>query len=105
MKSNFQDLIQYIVVNTSFPPLTYLYKMFYNLSIAVAVLFLRQVDGVVAIYLRRGAAKGEIIYGLSDIDLLVIVKDEEDDQKGQLTKERVRATYDRLSRFIFFRKD
>ena len=100
MKSNIQDLIQYIVVNTSFPPLTYLYKMFYNLSIAVAVLFLRQVDGVVAIYLRRGAAKGEIIYGLSDIDLLVLVKDEEDDQKGQLTKERVRATYDRLSRFI-----
>lgn len=70
------------------------------MSVTVAALFLRQVDGVVAIYLRRGAAKGEIIYGLSDIDLVVLVKDEDNDPKSQLTKQKVRTTYGRLSRFI-----
>jgi len=96
MKSNIQGLIQYIIVNTSFFPLTYFYRKIYDLSIAVATLLLRRVEGVLTIYLCRGAAKGEIVYGLSDIDLLVIVNDKE----GQSAKERVRATYDKLSRFI-----
>lgn len=97
MKSNIQDLIQRIVINTSFPPLTYFYRKIYERSIAVATLLLKRVDGVLTVYLRRGVAKGEIVYGLSDIDLLVIVNDED---KGRLVKERVRATYDKLSHFI-----
>ena len=100
MKSKIEGLIQRVIINTSFFPLTYFYRKIYALSVTVAALFLRQTDGVVAVYLCRGVAKGEIIYGLSDIDLLVLIKDEDDDQKSQLTKQRVRTTYDRLSRFI-----
>lgn len=95
MKSSIQGLVQEIVVNTSFFPLTYIYRKIYELSAAVATLLLRRVDGVVAIYLRRGVAKGEVVYGLSDIDLSVIVKDEDGERES--AKERVRATYNRLS--------
>jgi predicted nucleotidyltransferase len=75
MKSSIQDLIQRIVINTSFFPLTYFYKKVYDLSILIALLLLRRVDGVITVYLRRGVAKGEIVYGLSDIDLSVIIED------------------------------
>ena len=98
MKSNVQDLIQRIVINTSFFPFSYFYRKIYDLSIAIATLWLRRVDGVLAIYLRRGLAKGEIVYGLSDIDLAVIVKD--DGVKGQSAKRRIRAIYNNLSRLI-----
>lgn len=98
MKSSVQNLIQRIVIDTSFFPFSYTYKKFYYLSIAIATLWLRRVDGVRAIYLRRGLAKGEIVYGLSDIDLAVIVKD--DGVKGQSTKKRVRAIYNNLSSLI-----
>jgi hypothetical protein len=98
MKSSVQDLIQRIVVNTNFLTFSYIYRKIYDLSIAIATLWLRRVDGVLAIYLRRGLAKGEIVYGLSDIDLAVIVKD--DGVKGQSTKKKVRAIYNRLSRLI-----
>ncbi len=98
MKSSIQDVIQRIVINTSFFPLTYFYKKVYDLSILIASLLLRRVDGVITVYLRRGVAKGEIVYGLSDIDLSVIIEDL--GEKEQAVKERVRATYNRLSRFI-----
>lgn len=98
MKSSVQDLIQRTVISTSFFPLTYFYRKTYDLSVAVATLLLRRVDGVLTIYLRRGVAKGEVIYGLSDIDLLVIMAEENGER--QAAKETVRATYNRLSSFI-----
>ena len=98
MKSNVQDLIQRIVINTNFLPFSYIYRKIYELSVACATFLLRRVNGVLAIYLRRGLAKGEVVHGLSDIDLAVIVKD--DGVKGQSTKKRVREIYNRLSRLI-----
>ena len=98
MKSNIQDLIQRIIVHTSSPPLTYLYRKIYDLSVVVATLLLKRLDGVLAIYLRRGVAKGEIVYGLSDIDLLVIVND--DNNREEEVKEKVKATYNRWSHFM-----
>jgi len=98
MKSNVQDLIQRIVVNTNFFPFSYTYGKIYDLSTAIATIWLRRVDGVLAIYLRRGLARGKIVYGLSDIDLAVIVKD--DGVEGQSTKKKVRAIYNNLSRLI-----
>jgi len=50
---------------------------------------------MVSIYLRRGLASGEIVYGLSDIDFLVLL----DDEHVQ-NKEKVGRIYDRLSGFI-----
>jgi len=98
MRSSLRILVQYSVVRTSFFPLSYLYKAGYSLSVRITTLFLRRVDGVAAVYLRRGLAKGEIVYGLSDIDLSVIVEDRE--SGVEKVKEQVRSTYDTLSRFI-----
>ncbi len=98
MKSSVQDLIQRVVIKTSFFPFSYFYRKIYGLSIAIATLWLRRVEGVLTIYLDRGVAKGEIVYGLSDIDLSVIVDDKI--EEGKLAKEGVRATYDKVLRHI-----
>ena len=96
MKNKLKNLIQRLVVNTSIPPFTYLYQIIYDLSVRVAALLLRRIDGVLTVYLCRGLAKGEIVYGLSDIDMIVILND----RAEQTVKEKVRTVYDRLSRFI-----
>ena len=97
---NLKEFIQRLIVYTSFPPLTYLYKIFYSVSIAITALFLKNLEGVVAIYLRRTGATGDIVYGLSDIDLLILIKDEAEDSKSNVIKETIMKTYDRLSKFI-----
>jgi len=75
--------------------------MLYATAIKLAVCMLRKVRGVTAIYLRRGIALDEITYGLSDIDLAVVVDDEK--KTGmESAKEKVSSTYDKLSRFIPF---
>jgi len=98
MRPSLRIPVQYLVIRTRFFPLTHLYRAAYALSVRLATVLLRRVDGVVAIYLRRGMAKGEAVYGLSDIDLSVIVED--DDRERGVAKEKVRAVYDRLARFI-----
>ncbi len=100
MKQNVQNSIQRIVVNTSFFPFTHLYQKIYDLSIAVAVLLLKRAEGVAAIYLRRGVGQGEIVYGLSDIDLSVILNDQDEDEEASSVKEKVRVIYNRLSHLI-----
>jgi len=97
MKPKVQDSIQRVVIGTNFFPFTYIYRKIYELSTAFATFLLKRVDDVQAIYLRRGLAKGEVVHGLSDIDLAVIVKD--DGVKGQSAKKKVRAIYNNLSRF------
>ena len=98
MRPSLRTPVQYLVIRTSFFPLVHLYGAAYALSVRVATLLLRRVDGVAAIYLRRGLAKGEAVYGLSDIDLSVIVEDDDGERRG--VKEKVRAVYDRLASFI-----
>ena len=101
MKSEIRFIIQRLIVISSFPPFTYFYKKVYDLAVVVATLLLRRVDGVLAIYLRRGMAKDEVLYGLSDIDLSVIIDDEHRDRIAvKEAKERVIGTYNKLSRFI-----
>jgi len=55
---------------------------------------------VVSIYLRRGAAKKEVVYGLSDIDLLVITDDQNEQQPQNRDKAEVTSVYNRLRHFI-----
>lgn len=107
MKSDIRLIIQRLIVISSFPPFTYFYKKVYGLAVVVATLLLRRMDGVLAIYLRRGMAKDEVLYGLSDIDLSVIIDNENRDRIAvKEAKERVIGTYNKLSRFIpLFIKD
>jgi predicted nucleotidyltransferase len=99
-KKDVRFFIQKSILILSFLPFTYLFRKAYDLSIAVAVLLLKRAEGVLTIYLRRGAAKNEIIYGISDIDLLVIIDENEEKEPARLVKERIASIYNRLSRFI-----
>jgi hypothetical protein len=95
MKRKLQNTFQYIVLKTSFPPFTWIYRFVYFLSVQLAVLCLKRTQGLVSIYLRRGSAGKEIVYGLSDIDLLVLL-----DDKHIQEQEKVGIIYDRLSSII-----
>ncbi|MCK4823838.1 hypothetical protein KA005_49245, partial [bacterium] len=100
-RKHLRYFIQKTVIIFSFPPVSYLFRKVYDLSIAIAVLLLKRVEGVSTIYLRRGVAKNEIIYGISDIDLLVIIDEENKEKQAvRLAKERVASIYSKLSRFI-----
>ena len=98
MKATIKKSIQILVARTSFFPLNFVYSLIYRLAVRAAVMVLRRVPGTVSIYLRRGVAKKEIVYGLSDIDLLVVVKG--DAHQESAAKGRVRVLYRRLSRLL-----
>ena len=56
------------------PPLSWLYKAVYRALIAGVTWGLRRRPEVLAIYLQRGCAKGEIQPGISDIDMAVVLR-------------------------------
>lgn len=60
------------VVATSVRPLRNLYAAIYRAHIRYALRILERFPRTVAVYLTRGMASGEFIYGVSDIDLVVI---------------------------------
>jgi hypothetical protein len=93
--SIFQRL-QRIAVATQYPPFLWVYRLLYAIALGVCTRRVRRIRGVRAIYLRRGLAGSKPVYGLSDIDLLVMVNGE---LNGQ-TAARVRHQYDLLRRVI-----
>ncbi len=95
-KSRLQPFLQGLAVLTQFPPFTWLYRQIYALAVRLCVRRLQRIRGVGAIYLRRGLASGRPLYGLSDIDLLVMV------ERGQPNRVRaqVRYQYELLRRLI-----
>ena len=95
-KSRLQPFLQGLAVLTQFPPFTWLYRQIYARAVRRCVRRLQRIRGVGAIYLRRGLASGRPLYGLSDIDLLVMV------DRGQPNRVRaqVRYQYELLRRLI-----
>ncbi len=70
------------VVWSSRPPLTSVYQEMYQVMIRLAVLVLKRYQGIVSIYLCRGCAKNEITPGISDIDLLVVTKNNSEEKQS-----------------------
>lgn len=95
-ESRLKRLLQRLAVRTQFWPFTSVYRGLYNLAIDLCVRRLQRIRGVRAIYLRRGLAGGQPFYGLSDLDLMVLV----DDEQYHLVAERVRYQYELLRRVI-----
>ena len=95
-ESRLKRLLQRLAVRTQFWPFTSVYRGLYNLAIDLCVRRLQRIRGVRAIYLRRGLAGGQPFYGLSDLDLMVLV----DDEQHHLVAERVRYQYELLRRVI-----
>jgi len=88
--------LQKFAVRTQFFPFRNLYALLYKLALRACIRRLRRTDGVLSIYLRRGLASGEPVYGLSDIDLLVLVDEDNYPRAGA----RVRYQYDCLRQQI-----
>jgi predicted nucleotidyltransferase len=95
-RGSFRLSLQRLAVATQYPPFRWCYRLLYALAIALCTRRLRRIPGVRAIYLRRGLASGRPVYGLSDIDLMVMV---EGDLTGKAAA-RVRHQYDLLRRVI-----
>ena len=94
--SDVKRLLQRVAVRTQFPPFVWLYRAIYALALRLCVRRLGRIRGVRSIYLRRGLASGRAVYGLSDIDLLVMVdKDADGGAAG-----RVRHQYGLLRSLI-----
>jgi hypothetical protein len=61
-----------LVVATSVGPVAWLYRGIYHLAVALALRVLRRYPAVRAVYTRHGYAHGDILPGVSDIDLIII---------------------------------
>jgi len=90
-----RERLQRFVLRTQVPPFVWLYRAVYALALRLTVRWLRRIEGVRAIYLRRGLAGPDPIFGLSDIDLLVLVEDEDDRARA-----RVGYHYDLLRQVV-----
>jgi predicted nucleotidyltransferase len=95
-KSRLQPFLQSLAVVTQFPHFTWLYRQIYALAVRLCVRRLQRIRGVGAIYLRRGLASGRPLYGLSDIDLLVMV----DGKPHHRVRAQVLYQYELLRRLI-----
>jgi len=85
-----------VAVGTQYPPFTWCYRLLYSLAVRLCIRRIKRMQAVRAIYLRRGLAGSRPLYGLSDIDLLVMVEGE----LGGRAAARVRHQYDLLRRVI-----
>jgi len=94
--SHFKNTLQCIAVCTQFRPFTWLYRVLYTLAIRLCVRRFRRISGVRSVYLHRGLASSRPIYGLSDIDLLVVI----DNEQHQRVAARVQYQYELLRRII-----
>lgn len=94
--SSVKQFLQRLAVRTQFFPFTWFYGALYGLAVRLCVRRLKRIAGVRAIYLRRGLATGRPFYGLSDIDLLVMV----DSEGHELAAARVRYQYELLRRAV-----
>ncbi len=89
-------LIQKVMIRTQIRPFVWLYHAIYALSVYYCMRRFGAIRGVTAVYLRRGFAGRSPFYGLSDIDLLVMIADHSD---GRVSS-RVRHEYELLRRRV-----
>jgi len=88
--------LQRMAVGTQYPPFLWIYRFVYALAVRLCTRRLKRIPGVRSIYLRRGLAGARPLYGLSDIDLMVMV----DGELSGRVAARVRHQYDLLCRVI-----
>jgi len=92
--ASLKPVIRWWLAATSFPPFIWLYRAVYELLVRLAVIRFKAFPGTRAIYLRRGFASGELIAGLTDIDLTVIGEFDAEEEK------RLTRSYRRLASLV-----
>jgi predicted nucleotidyltransferase len=83
-------LVVRLVPYLQHPALVWPLVLVYRLAVWAAVRSVRRMPGVVAVYLSGSLARGEAVWGLSDIDLKVIVDGPEDHALAHRLRERLR---------------
>lgn len=76
VRQKFLDIVSYCLFRTSVPPFTWIYRALARAAVYAAVLYLKRGGILRSVYLIRGFARGEEVYGQSDLDLLVIVRED-----------------------------
>ena len=72
-----------------FPPFLWMFRAYYGLAVGLCRFLVSRVEGVKSIYLSGSWARGEVIYGLSDIDFKVFVAGD----KNQKTYDTIRRRF------------
>lgn len=89
--SRIKVILRCLVVKTSFPSFVCIYKMYYQIALKIIVFVLKRHTNILSIYLVGGLTQKNHIYGLSDIDLIIILKN------NSLNREGIDKSYHRLS--------
>ncbi len=63
--------LRHFVVITGASPLGILYRRIYRVHVWYALRVLKKIPHISSIYVARGIASGDIVYGVSDVDLVV----------------------------------
>ncbi len=90
MNLNFRRFILRLIPYLQRPPLVWPLALYYRLAVAAAVRAVRGLNGVIAVYLSGSLARGEPIYGLSDIDLKIVVAGGDDQALARRIRTRLR---------------
>ncbi|MEP7362750.1 MAG: hypothetical protein ABI972_05800 [Acidobacteriota bacterium] len=72
MRTAIYRWVRWVMIHSDWGPLRWLYRAAYAAAQHAAVALLRRQPGVVAVYARRGMARGSIQPGISDIDMILI---------------------------------
>jgi hypothetical protein len=76
VRQKFLNTVSFCLARTNVAPFTWVYRALTRAAVRAAVLYLKRGGILRSLYLIRGFARGEEVYGQSDLDLLVIVKED-----------------------------
>jgi hypothetical protein len=88
-------LLQQFILRTSFPPFVWFYRLVYAAAQYVIVMVLGAQPCITAVYLIASMAGDEVVYGLSDIDFIIIIDEANNEDK-------VFRLCEKINRFIPF---
>jgi predicted nucleotidyltransferase len=68
-----RDILIRIALRLQFPPFIWIFRIYYLLAVKVSIYRIRKTGPVLAIYISGSAARGDVLYGLSDIDFKIFI--------------------------------
>jgi len=94
-----KQALQHFIVKTDVGPMAWGYRACYAFALSIIVEVLKKQPDIIAVYLISGMVTNGCVAGLSDIDLMIVVKD------TQGAKEKVHQCCIGISRWIPIFKD
>jgi len=89
-----RKIIHHPLLRSNFQRFSWFYKIYYSAALKIIVFVLGKQKEVVSVYLTASLARGDCVYGLSDIDPIVII------EGGSENKVKIEKIYKGLTRWI-----